>query len=164
VVTPAAALNGPWKVSFDPRWGGPAEVAFDQLISWTQRQEEGIRHYSGTATYRRTFDLPTALRETKDRILLDLGEVKVVAQVRLNGKDLGPLWTKPFRVDITEVVKPSGNLLEVDVANLWPNRLIGDAALPPEKRFGKTNITYRKDAPLLDSGLLGEVVLSTANH
>lgn len=164
LVTPVASLNGAWKVSFDPRWGGPAEVVFDQLISWTRRPEEGIRYYSGTATYRKTFDLPVASLQTQGRILLDFGEVKDVAQVRLNGKDLGPLWTKPFRVDITEAAKPSGNLLEVDVINLWPNRLIGDAALPPEKRFGKTNITYRKDAPLLDSGLLGGVVLCTAEE
>ena len=70
-----------------------------------------------------------------------------------------PLWSKPFRVDITGAVKPAGNLLEVVVVNLWPNRLIGDASLPPEQRFGKTNIVYKKDAPLLESGLLGKVML-----
>jgi hypothetical protein len=85
--------------------------------------------------------------------------VKYVAQVRLNGKDLGALWTKPFRVEITNAVKPSGNLLEIDVVNLWPNRLIGDAALPPERRFTRTNISYKKDDPLLESGLLGPVRL-----
>jgi len=156
-VTPVAELTGPWKVSFDPKWGGPAEAQFDQLVSWTNRPEEGIRYYSGTATYRQTFDLPEALRAGS--VLLDLGEVKMVAQVRLNGKDLGPLWTRPFRVDITGAVKATGNRLEVDVVNLWPNRLIGDAALAPEQRFGKTNITYPKDARLLESGLLGAVTL-----
>jgi hypothetical protein len=90
---------------------------------------------------------------------LDLGEVKYVAQVRLNGRDLGVLWTKPFRVEITDAVKPSGNLLEIDVVNLWPNRIIGDAALPPEKRFTRTNISFKKDDPLLESGLLGPVRL-----
>jgi hypothetical protein len=159
VVTPVAELSGAWKVAFDTKWGGPAEADFDQLISWTRRTEEGIRYYSGTATYRQSFDLPAPLHHANGRIALDLGEVKYVAQVRLNGKDLGPLWCKPFRVDITGVVKPAGNLLEVDVVNLWPNRLIGDAALPPEKRFSKTNITYKKDAPLLESGLLGKVML-----
>jgi hypothetical protein len=156
-VTPVAELNGPWKVSFDPKWGGPAEAQFDQLVSWTQRPEEGIRFYSGTATYRQTFDLPEALRG--GRVLLDLGDVRMVGQVRLNGKELGTVWTPPFRVDITDAVKATGNRLEVDVVNLWPNRLIGDAARPEEQRFGKTNIKYAKDAPLLDSGLLGAVTL-----
>jgi hypothetical protein len=160
-VTAVAELSGGWKVAFDPKWGGPAEADFDQLISWTLRPEAGIRYYSGTATYRKTFDLPAALKQTGGRLALDLGDVKYVAQVRLNGKDLGAIWTKPFRVDITGVVKPAGNQLEVDVVNLWPNRLIGDASLPPEQRFGKTNIVYKASAPLLESGLLGKVTLCT---
>jgi len=152
------ALGGPWTVRFDPKWGGPERVEFPSLTSWTTRPEEGIRHYSGTATYRKTFDLPPGLR-TAARLALDLGDLRNVARVRLNGKDLGVLWTKPFRVEITGAVRPDGNILEVDVVNLWPNRLIGDAALPPEKRLGQTNITYKKDHPLLESGLLGPVTL-----
>jgi hypothetical protein len=152
-------LSGPWTVNFDPKWGGPEEAEFLQLDGWTKRPEEGIKYYSGTATYRKLFDLPAALLDSRRRIALDLGEVKYVAQVRLNGKDLGALWTKPFRVEITNVVKPSGNLLEIDVVNLWPNRIIGDAALPPERRFTRTNIRYKKDDPLLESGLLGPVRL-----
>jgi hypothetical protein len=152
-------LSGPWTVSFDPKWGGPEEAEFVQLVGWTKRPEEGIKYYSGTATYRKSFDLPAALRGSRRRIALDLGEVKYVAQVRLNGMDLGALWTKPFRVEITNAVKPSGNLLEIDVVNLWPNRIIGDAALPPERRFTRTNISYKKDDPLLESGLLGPVRL-----
>jgi hypothetical protein len=152
-------LSGPWTVSFDPKWGGPAKVKFPELVSWTRRSEEGIRYYSGTATYRKSFDLPALLHSSQRRMALDLGEVKYVAQVRLNGRDLGVLWTKPFRVEITDAVKPSGNLLEIDVVNLWPNRIIGDAALPPEKRFTRTNISFKKDDPLLESGLLGPVRL-----
>jgi hypothetical protein len=90
---------------------------------------------------------------------LDLGDVKDLAQVRLNGRHLGVLWTRPFRVEITSAVKPTGNVLEIDVVNLWPNRIIGDAALPPGKRFTKTNIKFKKDEPLLESGLLGPVTL-----
>ena len=85
--------------------------------------------------------------------------MKYVAQVRLNGKDLGPVWTKPYRVDITDAVKPSGNVLEIDIANLWPNRIIGDSVLPPERRFTHTNIVYTQDTPLWESGLLGPVKL-----
>jgi hypothetical protein len=108
--------------------------------------------------------LPGGLPKPSQRMFLDLGEVRELAEVRLNGKQLGVVWTKPFRVDITGALKPTGNRLEVDVINLWPNRLIGDAALPPEKRFGKTNITYKQDAPLLESGLLGKVMLCVEGH
>jgi len=157
--TSAVAIPGPWAVSFDPKWGGPASVEFAQLLSWTVRQEDGIKFYSGTATYRKSFDLPPALRGTHARVALDLGEVKYAAQVRLNGKDLGPLWTKPFRVEITDAVKPSGNVLEIDVANLWTNRIIGDSRLPPERRYTHTNVVYKQDTPLWESGLLGPVRL-----
>jgi hypothetical protein len=154
-----ADLEGPWAVKFDPQWGGPASVEFANLQSWTARPEDGIKYYSGTATYRKSFDLPPALRGSQARVALDLGEVKYVAQVRLNGIDLGPLWTKPFRVEITNALKPSGNVLEVDVANLWPNRIIGDSRLPPERRYTHTNIVYKQETPLWESGLLGPVRL-----
>jgi len=155
---PAAGLDGPWEVRFDPKWGGPETTTFDKLQSWTTRPEEGIKYYSGTATYRKNFDLPPAVKGAHG-IALNLGEVKYVAQVRLNGKDLGPVWTKPYRVDITDAVKPSGNVLEIDIANLWPNRIIGDSVLPPERRFTHTNIVYTQDTPLWESGLLGPVKL-----
>ncbi len=159
---PLAELAGPWTVSFDPKWGGPESVVFEKLEDWTKRPEEGIRHYSGTATYRQTFDLPETSRGGNRRLYLDLGKVSNVATVCLNGKDLGVVWTAPWRVEITDAVKPTGNRLEIDVVNLWPNRLIGDAALPPEERLTKTNVTtYKKESPLLPSGLLGPVVLQT---
>ncbi len=154
-------LEGPWRVRFDPQWGGPEEVEFAQLVSWTQRPEEGIKYYSGKATYRKIFDLSEELRRRDKRIALDLGELRNVAQVRLNGKDLGILWTKPFRVEITGSVKLSENILEIDIINLWPNRIIGDAASPPERRFTRTNISFKPDQPLLESGLLGPVRLQT---
>lgn len=160
---PVAELAGPWKVSFDPKWGGPQSVVFEKLEDWTKRPETGIRYYSGTATYRKTFDLPETLRRENARIYLDLGKVKNLATVRLGGKDLGVVWTAPWRIELTGAVQSTGNQLEIDVVNLWPNRLIGDAALPPEKRLTKTNTTvYKKDSPLLPSGLLGPVVLQAA--
>jgi hypothetical protein len=157
VYSTAQTLQGPWTVSFDPKWGGPAHAEFTTLQSWTTRPEDGIKYYSGTATYRKTFDLPAVLQGAHTRVAIDLGEVKYAAQVRLNGKDLGPVWTKPFRVEITGAVKASGNVLEIDVANLWPNRIIGDSQLPPERRYTHTNVVYTKDTPLWKSGLLGPV-------
>ncbi len=157
-----AELTGPWKVSFDPQWGGPESAVFETLEDWTVRPEPGIRHYSGTATYRQAFDMPEISRSRSARIFLDLGRVQNVAAVRLNGKELGVVWTAPWRVEITDAVKPTGNQLDIDVANLWPNRLIGDATVPPEERFTTTNVdTYKKESPLLPSGLLGPVSVMT---
>lgn len=163
-------LTGPWNVAFDPAWGGPANAGFPALVSWTQRPEAGIKFYSGKATYRKTFDLSddagTVLatgRPTK-RLFLDLGNVKEVAEVRLNGKKLGILWCFPWRVEITQAVKPTGNVLEVDVINLWANRVIGDLSQPKEKRFTQTHDVFRfdmltKNTQLIESGLLGPVTL-----
>ncbi len=153
----AAELSGPWEVKFDPAWGGPASVNFPQLESWTSRSEFGVKYYSGTGTYRKSFDVPLALQGTGTRISINLGEVKYAAEVRLNGIDLGPVWTKPFRVEITNAVKPEGNVLEIDVANVWPNRIIGDSLLPPDQRLTRTNIVYTQNTPLWQSGLLGPV-------
>jgi hypothetical protein len=151
-------LTGPWTVRFDPKWGGPESAVFHQLVSWTQRPESGIKYFSGTATYRKTFDLPETLRQAGQRLTLDLGDVKNLAEVRLNGKSLGVLWALPFRVDVTDAIKPAGNSLEIEVVNFWPNRIIGDQFLAPDKRFTRTNIRkLTKDTPLMESGLLGPV-------
>ena len=162
-------IRGSWNVSFDPHWGGPETVRFDELVSWPTRPEAGIKYYSGTAAYRKDFDLnlekdrlPMAGR--KRRIFLDLGVVYELAQVRLNGHDLGVVWAPPFRVDITDVVKPGGNLLEVDVVNFWPNRIIGDQFLPEDKRYTRTNIRrLTKENALMESGLLGPVCIELEN-
>jgi hypothetical protein len=170
-------LTGAWTVAFDPKWGGPAKVAFEKLVDWTTRPEDGIRYYSGTATYRTTFE-SNAL-DPKPAIYLDLGVVKNVARVRLNGHILGVIWTAPWRIEITGALKPGTNELEIEVANLWPNRLIGDSTLPLDKRFTVTNVrtydtmasgtfdckkcaqrkTTGKPAALQASGLLGPVTL-----
>jgi hypothetical protein len=160
-----AELTGPWEVTFDPRWGGPsAPVTFAKLGDWTQRAEPELRYYSGAATYRYRFDDRTpSEKPAANRMFLDLGVVKNLAAVRLNGMELGVVWTAPWRVEITAALKPAGNVLEIEVVNLWPNRLIGDAALPPEKRHTTTNVKkFKKDSPLLSSGLLGPVTLRAA--
>lgn len=176
----AATLNGPWMVSFDPQWGGPENITFEVLQDWSSRSEEGIRHYSGIAVYRQEFDLPAAgITGTGKRLYLDLGEVKNMARIKLNGKDLGVVWTAPWQAEITGVAKQQGNKLEIEVANLWPNRLIGDEQFPDDgdhdgqfpgwlmqgkKRDSKrytfsTYHPYTKDSPLLRSGLIGPVTI-----
>jgi hypothetical protein len=143
---------------FRPEMGRPEHVTFDALADLTARAEPGIQHYSGTATYRKQFDLPqvaasaAGTRSMPTALELDLGTVKNLARVRLNGHDLGIVWCAPWRVPITAAVKSSGNQLEVTVVNLWVNRLIGDEQEPedcelvlfdpPERKGG-----YRIDVP-----------------
>ncbi len=151
----AGKVHGPWTVAFDPKWGGPKSAKFDKLTSWTSSSEPGIRYYSGTATYRTTFDCPAG----GGRLALDLGTVDNIAEVRLNGKNLGVAWAPPFRVEITKAVQSKGNSLEVDVVNTWYNRVILDQTLPLAKRLTHTNVQLPKGAKPLESGLLGPVRL-----
>lgn len=153
-------LPGPWEVAFDPKRGAPERATFAKLDDWSKRPEEGIRFYSGMATYRTTFSWEN--RNPRRRTELDLGKVAVMAGVAVNGRDCGVVWTSPWRVDITDAVKPGVNSLQIRVANLWSNRLIGDSAQEAQKRVAWTTWNpYTKDSPLLESGLLGPVRLMT---
>ncbi|MCX6623685.1 MAG: hypothetical protein NTY38_21975 [Acidobacteria bacterium] len=143
---------------FTPGWGAPGKANFEKLVSWTDRPEAGIRYYSGAATYDVSFDVPATSLTSELHLELDLGVVNNLAEVRLNGQDMGVLWKPPFRVDVSKSLKAKGNRLEVKVVNLWPNRLIGDESLPREKRFTKTNMfKFTATSPLKPSGLLGPV-------
>lgn len=160
---PAGDIAGPWTVHFDPKWGGPESIVFDKLVDWTTHPEPGIKYYSGKAVYEKTFDLPQDLQAPGKRIFLDLGRFENVADIRINGKDVGVIWTAPWHIEISSAVQPTGNKLEITIVNLWPNRLIGDAAQPEDKRLTVTNVKkFKPDSPLLPSGLLGPVVLKTA--
>ncbi|MDR3739770.1 MAG: glycosyl hydrolase, partial [Terracidiphilus sp.] len=152
-------LDQPWTLAFTPGWGAPAEVRMDKLTSWTDSADEGVRHYSGTAAYTTSFNLPAQLPE-QARVVLDLGEVRETARVKVNGKEIGVAWKRPFTIDVTSAVKPGTNDLKIQVTNLWPNRIIGDQSLPAKERFTHTNITkFKADSPLLPSGLLGPVTV-----
>jgi len=154
-------LTGDWAVKFAPEWGGPATAQFDRLISWTEHPEPGIKFYSGAATYVKSFDLPAATPVSQTKPLyLDLGMLRELAEVRVNGRSCGIVWAPPFRVDITPAVKPGKNELEIRVINFWPNRVIGDASLPADQRRTRTNIRkFTPDTPLSASGLFGPVQL-----
>jgi alpha-L-rhamnosidase len=127
-------LEGPWQVAFDPKWGGPAHVVFDSLIDWTAHTDDGIRHYSGSATYTRSFTLEAAPSKGR-RVLLDLGQVANIATVTLNGKTLPTVWTAPWQADITQALVKGTNHLQISVTNLWVNRLAKDAGLPGAQRL-----------------------------
>jgi hypothetical protein len=179
---PVQELTGAWEVTFDPAWfypdnGTGGKMTFSALSDWGAHADPAIKHYSGIATYRKTFVWSPSDLRPQTSVLLSLGVVKNVARVRLNGKDLGTVWTAPWQIEISSAVKPGANVLEIEVANLWPNRLIGDATLPKEQRRTVTNVrtfdtqetasygckkcgTRKKDgkpADLLPSGLLGPV-------
>lgn len=178
-------ISGPWGLFFPPGQGAPDEMTVDHVASWSESTIPGVRHFSGTATYRKTIVARRDLFGKTLRQFLDLGRVEVIAQVKLNGKDLGILWRSPFRMDVTGVLRPGSNALEVRVTNLWPNRMIGDEALPEDgdrnpngtlkswpswvlegkpSPTGRSTFTswklWGRGEALLPSGLLGPVKVS----
>jgi hypothetical protein len=185
-------LKGPWDLSFTPGWGAPEKIVMDNLISWSKHPDDGVKHFSGSATYRKTFSFaPLKMADPllKPVFYLDLGKVEVIAEVKLNDKDMGVLWKPPYRVDISEAVIAGENVLEVRVVNLIINRMIGDESLPQDcernengtlKRWpqwlldGKPSPTGRftftswrlwdKGSRLQESGLLGPVTIITKIH
>jgi hypothetical protein len=197
-------IKGPWELKFAPGWGAPEKIVLDDLVSWSEHSDSGVRFFSGSATYQKAFSLPSEVRSQKSevsksnsdlrplipdlssRLYLDLGKVAVMAEVKLNGKNLGILWKAPYRVDITDAVKAGENVLEIRVVNLPVNRMIGDEFLPedsernkngtlgkwpqwleegkpsPTGRFTFTSWRlWEKDEPLQESGLLGPVSVRT---
>lgn len=129
-------LDGPWRVSFPAGSGAPASIRFDRLVPLDERPEFDVQHFSGTAAYRKSFMLPESI-SSNSRFELDLGRVEVLADVRINGKQVASLWRPPFRTDITDAVIPGENNIEVHVTTLWVNRLIGDEFLPQDFEWGK---------------------------
>ncbi len=176
-------ISGPWEVSFDPKWGGPARsVNFAKLQDWSTHADSGVRYYSGTATYNTSFQFTAAAGAQS--VVLDLGEVAVMADVIVNGKSFGTLWKRPYRVDVGSALKAGENTLQLRVVNLWINRQIGDEQLPEDcdrnkngtlkewpawVQEGKPSPTgrytfgswklWKKDDKLAPSGLLGPVTL-----
>lgn len=152
-------VAGPWQVNFDAAQGGVGMVEFPALIDWAKDTRAGVRFFSGTAVYQNTFSAPAMTGP----VYLDLGSLRELAEVRLNGRPLGVVWAPPYRVDVTGVLRPGPNQLTIEVVNFWPNRLIGDSALPVDQRRTKTNIkAFKPDTPLMASGLFGPVTLMQA--
>ena len=136
-VPAAIEIDGPWTVKFPPGWGAPPRIILERLASWTEYSNPDIRHFSGTATYEKTFNIQDSAINDQYRIYLDLGEVKNIAEVTLNGKELGIIWKPPFRIDVTNALNAGHNNLVVKITNLIPNRLIGDAGKPDPRAFKK---------------------------
>ncbi|HJU12633.1 MAG TPA: glycosyl hydrolase, partial [Candidatus Binataceae bacterium] len=160
VESPLTNIDGPWHVSFPPDLGAPASAIFVKLTDWKDNADEGIKYFSGTATYSKSIDAPASWLKPGTHIVLDLGSVKNLAEVSLNGKSLGIVWKEPYRVDLTSALKPGANSLEVKVTNGWANRIIGDRQPNATKTYTFTSPRfYNAKAPLWPSGLLGPVQL-----
>jgi hypothetical protein len=144
-------LDGSWQVEFPEGWGAPQKATFARLHSWTESDTDGIRFFSGIATYRKTFDLPEPLAQ-RERLFLELGDVAEIAEVTLNGKRCGLAWLPPFRIEISGVAHAGTNHLEIRIANLWANRLNGDSLRPESSRFTRSNLDRIQTDPTSDSG------------
>ena len=159
---PILTMEGSWKLSFESGLGAPATAVFDHLMSYTESKVEAIRYYSGTVTYRKNFSLKKKVWKASTAFEIDLGSVKNLARVKVNGHDLGVVWKAPFRVEVpAEFLHAGTNELEVKVINLWPNRIIGDLQPDAPRKWTYTASNwYTADSPLLPSGLLGPVTVS----
>lgn len=129
-------LSKDWKVRFSTAMGAPAETGFPELVSWTERPEREIRYYSGIAAYQKAFTVPPDYLKAGNTLNLNLGDVKNLARVTVNGTTFPELWKPPFTCDITSAAKPGTNTLTIEVVNLWVNRLIGDEQEAPDIQWG----------------------------
>lgn len=190
--TQAPPLTGLWSITFDPQYSSAGTIEVPALFDLRTSDDPEIKHFSGKATYRTTFVWTGGAAGDAGKVLLDLGQVEVAASVRLNGVDLGTVWTQPFSVDAGKAIRQGANVLEITVANLWVNRLIGDAGLEntsgfvPAERWPKTNMVewysanqplppglrrtfstqdfFEAGDPLVPSGLIGPVRIQIKNE
>jgi hypothetical protein len=158
--TTLTSLAGAWDVAFQADRGAPAKITLDALGSWSDCPDAGVKYFSGTGKYTKAVQAPADWFRAGARLWLDLGDVKNIAEVSVNGRPLGILWKPPFRVDVTSALKAGENALEIKVTNLWVNRLIGDEQPGVAKKYTYTALPfYKADSPLLPSGLLGPVLI-----
>lgn len=166
-------ISNDWSISFDPEWGGPEKIIAEKLTDWKESDDERIKYYSGSAFYKKEVNIQV---NSDSRAILKFESVYNIAGVYVNGKYVTTLWTTPWETDITDYIKDGKNIIEVEVANLWVNRLIKDMSIPENKDLSKwpewlfnrgernsSRLTfatvdhYRSDSPLVPSGLVGKV-------
>ncbi len=159
--TTLATLEGPWDVAFPPNLGAPEKIRLTRLESWTENSDDGVKYFSGTAGYSKTIKVPQDWLNPDNRIVLDLGTVKNIAQVSINGTAAATLWKTPYRVDVTSFLKAGTNRLDINITNQWTNRMLGDRELDPEKRLlaplPKWALSFGPPQALSEAGLLGPV-------
>jgi hypothetical protein len=164
VFSKLATIEAPWRVSFQPELGAPPSIEMPKLQSWTENPDPGVKFFSGTATYTQTMPAPGSWFGKGDRIWLDLGNVRDIAEISINGKPFGTLWKPPYRIDVTNAIKAGPNQLEIKVTNQWSNRIAGDAAGGPRILSGGGGRGFGRGARgPADSGLLGPVTLISSS-
>jgi hypothetical protein len=158
-----ATLRGPWTVEFPAHAGAPASVQLPALTSWTASSDPGVKYFSGTASYVKDLSAPAAWFHGGRHLYIELGKVRDIAQVQINGKRAGVVWAPPYRVDVTSALRPGVNHLRIEVTNEWTNRIVGDRLLPAEQRVLPQSGASPARGPFFgpkepaESGLIGEV-------
>jgi hypothetical protein len=152
-------MGGSWKVEFQSDRGAPDSITMNALTDWSQNANPGVKYFSGVATYTNTVQASPDWIGSGGKLWLDLGDVKNLAVVSVNGQEVGEVWHAPYRLDVTSALKPGANEIKVQVANAWVNRLIGDEQ-PDATKVAFTDVKpYKANSPLLPSGLLGPVII-----
>jgi hypothetical protein len=166
VETPLATVEGAWNVSFQAGRGAPASLTLDKLMSWSDSTDAGVKYFSGTGAYTKTIQAARDWFKKRAHLWIDLGDVKNLAEVTVNGKSLGIVWHTPYRVDVTSALKPGANEVTIKVINAWVNRLIGDEQPDATTKYTFADMKpYKANSPLQASGLLGPVhVYSVASR
>jgi hypothetical protein len=162
--TQLASVDGPWTVEFQPDRGAPPSIQLDKLASWSDSADAGVKYFSGAGTYSNTVDVQSDWLKSGAHVWIDLGDVKNLAEVTVNGQPLGIVWHAPYRVDATAALKPGANQVTIKVTNAWVNRLIGDLQPGATKYTFTTVKPYMPNSPLLPSGLLGPVHLESVSN
>jgi hypothetical protein len=163
VETQLTTVSGPWDLSFQPGRGAPPSVTLDKLISWNDSEDKGVKYFSGIGTYTKTIQAPAEWFKPGATLWIDLGEVKNLAEVAVNGKPLGVVWHAPYRVNATGALKAGSNEITIKVVNAWVNRLIGDQQPDATTKYTFADVKpYKANSPLLPSGLLGPVRVYSA--
>ncbi|KAA9036116.1 hypothetical protein FW778_19710 [Ginsengibacter hankyongi] len=146
-----------WTLKFDTSMGGPASYQLDSLQSWSDINNEGIKYYSGTASYEKDFYVGKDALTKGTEAFVVFDDIQEMAQVFVNGQDCGIVWTPPYKADITKYLRAGSNHITVRVVNTWNNRIVGDLRNPDKKQYTRTNIKYKfkAESPLLKSGLIG---------
>jgi len=154
-----AVLNGPWQINFQEKLGAPTQIIADSLFSWTTYPDEGVKYFSGTAAYTKTFTVSKKMLGSRNRLFIDLGKVGDIAEITLNGKPIELLWKEPFRAELTPALRKGKNNLEISVTNEWTNRLAGDNLNPDKKVLDSYPRPFGGAYQVSDSGLMGPVKL-----
>jgi hypothetical protein len=155
--TELASIAGPWKVAFQEGRGAPDSITMSELSDWSKSDDQGVKYFSGIGTYTNKVNASADWFKSGARLWIELGDVKNLAVVKVNGKEVGETWHAPYRVDATSALKPGVNEITIEVVNAWVNRLIGDQQPGAKQITFTVQKPYRANSPLVASGLLGPV-------